>query len=289
MVVLESKEQDDDNKQQPWCNGEFDKSSHEEKMEKKEIDSLEASVAADTDAIEQTNEEVATLKAEIQELDKAVAEATEQRKDEHEDYVEMMQMSGVAMELVAKAKNRLNKFYNPVLYKAEPVKKEMTMEEKIIDAGSFAQLRQRSAAVAGAAPPPPPETFGSYEKSGEKATGVLALMDTIVRELENDMKDAEYEEKTAQKGYEELMTDSAETREAKVSGITDKEAAKAQLQGKKVAINEKEKADFKDVETIDKYQNTLHGSCDFILENYDQRKEARAQEMESLKNAKARA
>merc|ERR1719201_2252809 len=139
MVVLESKEQDDDNKQQPWCNGEFDKSSHEEK---KEIDELEASAAADADAIEQTNEEVATLKVEIQELDKAVAEATEQRKDEHEDYVEMMQMSGVAMELVAKAKNRLNKFYNPVLYKAEPVKKEMTMEEKIIEAGSFAQLNR---------------------------------------------------------------------------------------------------------------------------------------------------
>merc|ERR1719504_475559 len=143
----------------------------------------------------------------------------------------------------------MNKFYNPVLYKAPP-KKEQTMEENIIQAGSsLGQVRQRRVA-----PPPPPETFGAYEKSSQKSGGVLALMDQIVKELENDMKDAEYEEKAAQKDYEELMTDSAETREAKVSGITDKEAAKAQLQGKKVAINEKEKADFKDVETIDKYQ-----------------------------------
>merc|ERR1719375_2598022 len=189
MVTLEGKEQQDDDKQMPWCNGEFEKSDRDEKSEKKEIEALEAQSAADADSIAQLNEE-------------------------HEDYVEMMQMSGVAVELVGKAKNRLNKFYNPVLYKAEPVKKEMSMEEKIIEAGSFAQLNLVRADT-GVAPPPPPETFGAYEKSGEKATGVLGLMDTIVRELENDMKDAEYEEKTAQKDYEELMTDSAETREAR--------------------------------------------------------------------------
>merc|ERR1719399_1646121 len=140
MVVLEGKEQADDDKQMPWCNGEFEKTDRETKGEKKEIEALDAEVTKDTDLIAATNDEIANLKTEIMELDKAVAEATEQRKEEHEDYVEMMQMSGVAVELVGKAKNRLNKFYNPVLYKAEPVKKEMSMEEKIIEAGSFAQL-----------------------------------------------------------------------------------------------------------------------------------------------------
>merc|ERR1719337_351104 len=108
----------------------------------------------------------------------------------------------------------------------------MTMEEKIIDAGAFAQRR------ADVAPPPPPETFGAYEKSTEKSAGVLGLMDMIVNELESDMKDAEYDEKTAQKDYEELMTDSAETREAKVKSITEKEEAKAQLSAQKLAATE---------------------------------------------------
>merc|ERR1719506_3140556 len=165
------------------------------------------------------------------ELDKAVAEATEQRKDEHEDYVEGIQLTSTAVELVKKAKNRLNKFYNPVLYKAAPV------EEKILDAGGFlAQRREvsemhRRIAVA---PPPPPETFGSYEKSSEKSTGVLGLMDMIVKELEADMKDGEYEEKTAQKDYQELMSDFAGTREGKIRSITDKEAGKTQIQQKKL-------------------------------------------------------
>merc|ERR550514_2463893 len=189
----------------------------------------------------------------------AVAEATEQRKEEHEDYAGTAQLSSTAIELVKKAKNRLNKFYNPVLYKAAPVKKEMSMEEKILEAGgAFAQRR------ADVAPPPPPETFGAYEKSSEKSAGVLGLMDMIVKELEDDMKDAEYEEKTSQKDYEELMTDSAETREKQVKGITDKEAAKAKFSEKKVTATEKERGDLKDVDTIHKYEMTLHGECDFI-------------------------
>merc|ERR1719161_1113861 len=112
------------------------------------------------------------------------------------------------------------------------------------------------------APPPPPETFGAYEKSSGKSSGVLALMDSIVKELEDDIKDAEYEEKTAQKDYEELMSDSGETRAQKVKGITDKEAAKAELGNKKLVATEKEKGDLADIDGIHKYVNVLHGDCD---------------------------
>jgi len=285
MVVLEGKEQAEDDKQMPWCNGEFEKSDREEKAEKTEISKLTSEIDEESDAIQAINDEIATLKTEIAELDKAVSEATDQRKEEHEDYVEEVQLTSTAIELVGKAKNRLNKFYNPVLYKAPEEKKELSMEEKILEAGSaaLAQVHLHS----NVAPPPPPETFGAYEKSTEKSAGVLGLMDMIVKELEGDMKDAEYEEKTAQKDYEELMTDSGESREKKVNGITDKEDAKAKLGAEKLANIDKEKGDEKDVEGIHKYEMALHGDCDFILENFDTRKEARTAEIESLKNAKA--
>merc|ERR1719454_2600118 len=111
------------------------------------------------------------------------------------------------------------------------------MEEKILQAGGvFAQV----GAHAHVAPPPPPETFGEYEKSSGKSAGVLGLMDMIVKELEDDIKDAEYEEKTGQKAYEELMTESGETRSQTVKGITSKEEAKAKLSAKKLDNFEKE-------------------------------------------------
>merc|ERR1719274_115050 len=106
MVTLEGKEQGDDDHQMPWCNGEFDKNSREEKSEKTEIEALDAEIAQDVDAIAAINDEISNLKVEIQELDKAVAEATENRKEEHEDYGEEIALTGTAIELVGKAKNR---------------------------------------------------------------------------------------------------------------------------------------------------------------------------------------
>merc|ERR1719172_560356 len=135
MVEVEEEEQKQDDTQKPWCNGEFEKSDREDKAEHKEISKLDAEMAEETDSIAALEEEIKALAGENTDLDKSVVEATEQRKEEHQEYVEGIQLTQTAITLIEKAKQRLVKFYNPVQYKAPPVK-EMTMEEKIIAAGS---------------------------------------------------------------------------------------------------------------------------------------------------------
>merc|ERR1719146_231692 len=247
---------------------------------------VEAEISEATDAVEALAEEIATLEQDVKDLDKAVAEATEQRKAEHEEFLTTQQLSEAAIQLVGKAKNRLNKFYNPTLYKAAP-KTENTMEEKIIEAGSFAQVRSHSDDESGVAPPPPPETFGAYEKSGEKSAGVIGLMDMMVKELESDMKDAEYEEKTAQSDYQKLMSESEATRSAKTKAITSKDVTKAETEAQLGGLKESKTATDKDLSLVNGVIQDLHVSCDFLLQNFDLRKEARTNEVESLKNAKA--
>ena len=61
-------------------------------------------------------EEIAAMEAGIKELDKAVVEATAQRKEENSDYKELTMNNNNAKEVLLWAKNRLNKFYNPKLY-----------------------------------------------------------------------------------------------------------------------------------------------------------------------------
>merc|ERR1711920_882662 len=73
--------------------------------------------------------EIASLKKGIKDLDKSVAEATEQRKAENVDFKDLMASDSAAKELLAFAKNRLNKFYNPKLYKAPP-KRELSDEDR---------------------------------------------------------------------------------------------------------------------------------------------------------------
>merc|ERR1719161_527613 len=133
-------------------------------------------------------------------------------------------------------------------------------------------------------PPTAPESFGAFKKN-EKSAGVLGLMDMLVKDLESNSKDMEFEEKTAQKDYAKLMKESMEARKTNAKAITNKEAAKADVEAKLDTAKANHRAVSEDVLMAKGYINDLHGSCDFLLENYDMRKDVRANEIESLKNA----
>jgi len=278
MVELLKKEGADDEKQKEWCDAELAKSADDKTAATEEGEMLDSSVEEITDAIKTAETDISTLSLEIQAMDGAVAQATVQRKQEAEEFTQSQALDQAAVALLEKATNRLNKFYNPVLYK-EP---EPTAAP---EAAALVQIRMHKKAHA--VPPPPPATFDAYAKKGEKSTGVLALMGMMMKDLKNDMKQAEYDEEDAQKEYEELMADSAETRAQNVKSITTKEASKATAE-EKLAEEKKAKAiNSQGLYNVNQVIADLHSSCDFILQNFDARKEARTTESESLKNAKA--
>merc|ERR1719181_2253257 len=78
------------------------------------------------------------------------------------------------------------------------------------------------------APPPPPETFGAYSKKSEESNGVIAMMDSLVADLDKEMQEAEFEEKDAQGDYEKFTKDASEKRIADSKAVADKDAAKAE-------------------------------------------------------------
>jgi len=284
MVVLLGKDQADDDKSKTFCEDELEKTTDEQKAATDKKAQVEAQQAELTDGVAALADSIATLKQDIKDLDKTVAQATEQRKEEHEDFTQSQQLNQAASQLVEKAKNRMQKFYNPTLYKAPP-KTESTMEEKIITAGTFAQVKAHD--EEDVAPPQAPDTFSGEVQKNEKSAGVIGLMDMMVREIETDMKDAEYEEKTSQSDYAKLMQDSEETRAANSKAIVTKTSSKAQAEAKLDAANDAHTAVSTDLDLIASTLGDLHMQCDFLLQNYGLRKEARTNEIESLKNAKA--
>merc|ERR1719161_49977 len=108
-----------------------------------------------------------------------------------------------------------------------------------------------------------------------------------MNELKASLAEAEHSEKTAQKEYQELMTESQETRSQDSKSLTDKSAGKASLEGKLASAKETKHMTLKELESVGMYIEQLHGSCDFILDNFKLRTEARTSELEALKNAKA--
>jgi len=109
--------------------------------------------------MEKLTEEIATLTLTkgVKTLDKSVAEATEQPKEESAEYKGLKQNDVAAKEIFAK--NRLNKFYAPKLYTPELLQ----------ETGMYVQVSSHQ--VERAAPPPPPESFNAYTKKSEEGTG----------------------------------------------------------------------------------------------------------------------
>merc|ERR1719171_3422429 len=130
MVVLLGKEQKDDEAQKEYCEAEFEKSEDETDDLKRKIKATEATIAEGEDALAALKEDIATLTAGIKDLDTSVAEATATRKEESEDYISTKAQNSAAVQLLEVAKNQLNKFYNPTLYKPPP-QQELTEEERI--------------------------------------------------------------------------------------------------------------------------------------------------------------
>merc|ERR550514_1532161 len=296
MVQNLKAEQLADDEKKEYCAVQFDASDDKKKALERSIADLEDGIAVDKEAIATLTAEIKALEDGIKALDKMVAEATEQRKSEHEDYQELMAQNSAAKELILFAKNRMNKFYNPKLY-TPPAKRELSEEERLtVNMGGTLAPTNPPAGIAGTgitallaahAAPPPPESFKAYSKKTEESNGVMQMMDNLIKDLDKEMTVATATEKDAQEDYEKLMSDSAAQRAESSKAITDKEAAKAELESALQAKTEDKAGTSKELGAALEYIADLHAECDWLLKFYDTRKEARASEIDALGQAKA--
>merc|ERR1719217_1089640 len=268
VATLKQEQLDDDNKQE-YCKTQLDAADDKKKGLEHAIADLEAAIAADEESLATLTAEIAALEDGIKALDKAVVEATEQRKAEHEDFTEVMAQDTAAKEIILFAKNRLNKFYNPKLYKP-PAKAESAEEGGAAFAQVFVHQQKKDA------PPPPPETFDAYSKKTEESTGVIAMMDLLVKDLDKEMTEATAQEENAQKTYEQMMADSAEKRADDSKAITDKEKAKADTDGDMEAKKEEKAGSTKELAGTVEYISSLHSECDWLMKYMEAKKEEKA-------------
>merc|ERR1719230_9703 len=298
MVALLKEEQLADDNKKEYCEVTIDHTEDSKKELEHDVSDLSKAIEDMTSTIATLGEEIVALKEGIVALDKSVAEATEQRKEENEDYTALMASNTAALQLLELAKNRLNEFYNPKLYKPPP-KRELTEEERItLNNGGTLAPTAAPGGIAGTgvevfaqrsrvAPPPPPETFGAYAKKGEESGGVIAMLDMMIADLDKEITEVEVEEKEGQKEYEQFMADSAEKRALDAKSIEDKEGAKADLEAKLLKDAESKTATMKEAMATHEFLADTHADCDWLLNNFEARKQARAGEIDALTKGKA--
>merc|ERR1719387_1189509 len=174
------------------------------------------------------------------------------------------------------AKNRMNKFYNPKMYKAPP-KRELSEEERItLNMGGTLAPTAPPGGIAGTGISALQTADGvvevsfsaAYRKQAEASNGVIAMMDMMIQDVKKDVQEAKIEEADAQEEYETMMATAKEKRAKDSKAITDRKA----VSDKALAHQE--------------VKTNLHKDCDWLLENFDNRKSAREDEIEALAKAK---
>merc|ERR1719329_1284339 len=297
LVVQLKKDQKEDDAKKDYCDAEFDKTEDKAKVLANEASDLETAIADEEESISNLKVEIEALDDGIRELDKEVADATETRKEEHDDFTATSAANAAAVDLLKFAKNRLNKFYNPSQYQVPP-KRELSEEDQItLNMGGTLAPTEAPGGIAGtgigfvqahnqAAPPPPPAADLAYKAKNEESTGVIVMIDTLVNDVEKEMQEAKLEEKDAQSDYEKFMNDAGSKRAEDSKSMTDKEGALADtsesLVNNKEALKNKK---FEQMET-EKFIGGLHADCDWLLKYYEMRKEARTNEIDAMGKAK---
>jgi len=280
MVKLLKKEGQDDLDKKEYCEAQFDDTEDKKKAIDRTLADTETAIDAAKESLSALAEEIPVVEKDIKELDKQVAEATAIRKEESEEYEVEKQASTAAKQLLGFAKNRLNKFYNPKLYKP-PAKEELSSGDAIARDMSFVQVSMRSRME------PPPETWDAYSKKSEESTGVIQMIDLLIQDLDKDLTESAAEEENAQKEYDETIAESKKDRVSLSKSLKEKSAAKADLEEQLETLKATKKSTTTELMAVEKVISDLHGECDWLLKYFDMRTNARAGEIDALIKAKA--
>jgi len=286
-------EQSEDDEKKEWCENEIDKTEDTKKVLSNDISDLETAISDAEESITNLKAEIEALDDGIRALDKEVADATDNRKAEHDDFEATYAANTAAVDLLKFAKNRLNKFYNPKLYKPPP-KRELSEDEQItLNMGGTLAPTAAPGGIAGtgiglvqAAPPPPPEANLAYKTKGEESSGVIQMIDNLVNDVEKENQVMKLEEEDAQDDYEKFMADAKDKRAADSKSMSDAEGSLAETDEQMVTDKGNLKNKNTELMETDKYLAGVHADCDFLLKYYDMRKEARTGEIDAMAKAK---
>merc|ERR1719409_85536 len=255
LIVRLMEEANEEAEHKGWCDTEL--STNEQTRKEKtegvetlhpEIDELEASIAKLT-------EDITDLTAAVAELDAAMAEATTLRTEEKAKNEETISDAQEAQTAVAQALTALKEFY-----------------AKAAEATSFVQRE--------------PEIFDRpYQGMQSENGGVVGMLEVIESDFARLQSDTEAAEATAQKEYDQFMTDSEVDKSKKTTDIEHKTAKK---QDEEQALTLK-KADLegtqKELDAALAYFDKLKPSCVDAGVSYEDRVTRRKEEIESLQEA----
>eukprot|EP00928_Gymnodinium_smaydae_P035484 TRINITY_DN2496_c0_g1_i1.p1 TRINITY_DN2496_c0_g1~~TRINITY_DN2496_c0_g1_i1.p1 ORF type:complete len:707 (-),score=291.02 TRINITY_DN2496_c0_g1_i1:62-2182(-) len=260
MVSMLKTQQADEVKKNDWCKAEFQENDMTTARTNDEKEALEAKISDLDMSIKTLTQGIEDSKARIAQLQVDLQRASEDRVEENHDFQKTVADQTATIEVLKKALDKLATFYD------------------------FAQVsRQAESIVAVQRQTPVPQMEYSKNKG---ASGVMQMIEKLIGEAKDLVKDSKKSESEAQAAYEALVGDTNDSVKTLQEEVVSKTKAKGvATKDQRQATNDLH-ATVDELEGLAKYNAQLHGECDYTLKNFEVRQQARQEEIESLQQAK---
>jgi prefoldin subunit 5 len=254
LIVKLMEEANEEAEHKGWCDTELSTNEQTRKEKTQAVETLHAEIDELEASIAKLTEDITELTQAVAELDAAMSKATKLRQEEKAKNTETIADSQEAQTAVAQALTVLKEFY-----------------AKAAEATSFVQE---------------PEIFDEpYKGMGGESGGVVGMLEVIESDFARLEADTKAAEASAQKEYDEFMTDSEVDKTKKSTDIEHKTAKK---QDEEQALTTK-KSDLegtqKELDAALAYFDKLKPSCVDSGVSYEDRVARRKEEIESLQEA----
>jgi DNA repair exonuclease SbcCD ATPase subunit len=257
LIVRLMEEANEEAEHKGWCDTELSTNEQTRKEKTSAVETLHAEIDELEASIAKLTEDISDLTKAVAELDAAMAKATTLRTEEKAKNTETISDSEAAQTAVAQALTVLKEFYAKA-------------------AEATALLQQKAE----------PEIFDSeYKGMQSENGGVVGMLEVIESDFARLESDTKASEATAQKEYDEFMTDSKVDKSEKSTDIEHKTAKKQDESQALTVKREDLEGTQKELDAALAYFDKLKPSCVDSGVSYEDRVARRKEEIESLQEA----
>jgi len=262
LIIRLMEEAAEETEHKGWCDTELGTNEQVRREKTEAVETLTAEIDQLEASITKLAEDIADLTKAVAELDAAMAEATSIRQKEKEENTATIKDAQQAQTAVAQALTVLKEFY-----------------AKAAEATALVQTK-------GKQQPEAPEVFDApYKGMGGESGGVVGMLEVIEADFGRLEADTQASEASAQKEYDEFMTDSKVDHASKSRDIVHK-TAKKQDQTSALATTKSDlEGTQKELTAALSYFDKLKPSCIESGVSFEDRVQRRKEEIESLQEA----
>lgn len=241
------KDQAEEAAERDQCNEDLAENDKNTQETQYKLDDTNAGLDDANASIERLTQEIADLNAEIASTQSSMQQAAVDRKEENAAFQTTVQDQKVTITILQKALGVLKEFYGQ----------------------AFVQQPQQ----------------GTYKKSGG-APGALGLLNMIIADSENLIREATADEQHSQQEYETLVTDSNDSVTRAQASVVQKETELATAGVTKEELDAAKTSTETQMTDLKLEKSQLDKQCTVLLEVFEKNQAGRQEEIESIVQAK---